>query len=374
MERDQLKSTQSKLHREQGIAYISRSQMVIFIQGMQNIITIPFSPEVVRDLDLIDQQKLTALIQNTITQQKLPLATLTLLLANDLLFAKQLMSNDPKEQLAEEQSFVDMVPYEEVVVQKIPFNNAVYITVANKELIDGITKALEANNFTSPLVLAAYIFSKEINFASQLQPQALTLLMQKFNNFRQFNFLKTVAPPIPDLDKSPNQQNIENNNTQQQSKPPQKSNRIVVLVGIFIMLIGILVAVYLWSSQSNQPVRSSEITPTPTTVTAPVPSSSVASPSGDVQGQKDIKVTLQYPGDSSQNALLIEESLEESGFTEIIKSESSSTTSTIISFNNNIPQTTKNKVINAVSRVYSKVIVQNSNTFDNPITIQLGND
>ncbi len=190
MERNILNNSHAKAHLTSGIAYISRSQMVLYIQGMVSIVTLPFPADAISDLDVTSQAKLNAFITSVISQQKLPLASLTLLLANDLLFAKQMMNNELTAQKLEEQAFVDMVPYEEVGVQKVPFNNGIYITVANKDFYEGVIKSFEINNFSVHAVLAAYIFSKEVNFAYPLTPQGMTLLMQKSGNFKQYNFCK----------------------------------------------------------------------------------------------------------------------------------------------------------------------------------------
>lgn len=375
----------SQQHKQSGIAYITRTQMTLFIQGMSNLVQISFPQEVVRDLDIIDEQKLTTLLQTTIAQNKLPPTSITLLLANDLLFAKQMLNKDPSAQQLEEQNFTDMVPYEDVSVQHILFNNLVYITVANVEFYKGIIRSLEANNFAVPVVLAAYIFSKEVNFATPLTPQACTPLMQRVGSVKQYNFLHKLVPEKasqeirPDTAGKSEEQPFEADNTQ------KKSNRVFILIGVFIMLIGLLIAVYLWSSQSNPPPRKekqaqtrevtvSEPTPQPEEAQAPVEAEVPVEDTQAVQGASNIKVSLKFPASEEQNAVLVEDSLKTGGFTEVTKEETSAerVNETIISFNNSVSQELKNKIINAVSRVYEKVIVQNSNTFQTPAAIQLG--
>lgn len=366
---------QQKTNRVSGIAFISRTQIVLYIQGMATQFAIPFPPDVIRDLDIIDQTKLASLLQATIAQQKIPPASITLLLANDLLFAKQMMNNDISAQNLEEQAFVDMVPYEDVGVRRIPFNNGIYITVANKDLYEGIIKAFEANNFITPLVLAAYIFSTDVNFASALTPSSLTLLMQKAPSYKQFNFLQKeviVKAPEEKIPESHGSDTVE----VQKDPPPPKSNRVFILSGVFIMLIGVLIAVYLWSSQANEPIRKA--TPTPVSkasVASPEPTLSEKSPETEnVESATDVLIILKFSGEESQNAVLIEDSLEKDGFRKIAREEATSSNDTIISFDNSIPDVVKNKIISAVSRVYEKVIIQNSNSFPTPVTIQLSTD
>jgi hypothetical protein len=379
MEGNILKSMQQqKIHQQLGIAYMSRTQIILYVQGMPNVITIPFPPDTIRDLDIIDQQKLTTLIQTAIAQQKIPPSSLTLLLANDLLFAKQMMNSDIKAQALEEQAFVDIVPYEEVAVQRIPFNKGVYITVANKDFINGIIEAFKLNHYVVPLVLAAYMFSKEVNFANPLTPQTLMVVMQKAAPLKQFNFIqKEVIMPQPlDASSSKSNESSDGNAIPKENAPPPKSNRVFVLVGIFIMLIGVLIAVYLWSSQSNQPVRQVEPTPSQQAPLTPEPTtnetSEVASGSAEVQGARDLQIVLRYPGESRPNAVLVEDSLQEKGFIEITTEEGTTSQDTTVRFNNTIPESIKNSIIAAVSRVYDKVIIQNSNTFQTPVTIELG--
>lgn len=377
MERDLLTNKQLKIHRALGVVYITRAQMVLFIQGMQNVLTVPFPQEIIRDLDIINQAKFASFLAELITTQKLQPASLTILLANDLLFAKQMLSNDPNAQNLEEQTFVDMVPFEEFGVQKIPFNNAVYITVANKDLYEGMIKAFELNNFIVSMVLAAYMFSKEVNFAVALTPQALAVIIPKFNNLKQFNFLKLKAVvAISDVEeKSPIEKTTTITPSDTSKEPPKKNNKTLIIVGLFIMFIGILISVYLWSSQQQQLPKKNTVA-TPITVKEVSKESLPTSTpkSTDIQGVSDMEISLQYPINDTQNALLIADSLNQLGFEQIQKEEINSSDGTIISFNNSISQETKNKIITSVSRVYEKIIIQNSNTFKNPVTIQLGTD
>ena len=99
-----------------------------------------------------------------------------------------------------------------------------------------------------------------------------------------------------------------------------------------------------------------------------------SSDSAEVKAAEDVKIVLKFSSVSSQNSIIVLDSLQKEGFTEIIKDAQSVSNTTTISFHNSIPDSLKNKVIASVSRIYEKVIIQNSNDFDDPITIQLGND
>ncbi len=241
------------------VLYLGRFQCDYLPEGGTQSFRFPFTQEVIRDLDVFNVPLLLVQIKAFVEYFKIQPSELTILLADDILFSKTFTLPDPKSREDAIQSFIDSVPFEETAVLQIPFQNSVTVSIANKSYFEAFKKGFEAIGFSVPLTIPAFLLNKEINLAKSSDASSLAVALKHAPAHRQYSLL------------------TQHSLTQASSAMVEKdgklktNKRTILLLGIFVILIGVLVIVYMLSnSQESAPVPtatqsqvSQEVTSTP---------------------------------------------------------------------------------------------------------------
>lgn len=232
------------------LLYLGRFQCDYLSEGGMQSFRFPFTPEVIRDLEVFNVSLLFVQIKAFVAYFKIQPSELTILLADDILFSKTFTLPDPKSREDAIQVFIESVPFEETGVVQVPLQNSVTVSVANKLYYDAFKTGFEALGFTVTLALPAFLLNKEVNLAKSADVASLSLALKHTSTHRQYSLLaQHSAGQAASV--------VEGKGDKLKS-----NKRTLLLVGLFVILIGVLVIVYMLSySQPLTSPANNQVTP-----------------------------------------------------------------------------------------------------------------
>ncbi|MBI4084781.1 MAG: hypothetical protein HY431_02645 [Candidatus Levybacteria bacterium] len=215
--------------RPQGVLYVDKYFFDIYSDLLGTVLRFPFAPQVVRDYDIVDKDGFLSQLRFFIQQNKIQPLALTIILSAQVLFAKQIALADPTKREAAGLSFVESVPFEFVGSVSIPSQNGVEILASNKDMYQTLKQGFATDGFSTDGVFPA-ILLRDIHVTNGLTADIARRILSMSVSLRAYNFLalpQTVSPEVK----------TEEGSIQSQSK---KSNRLYVMIGVFVLLILVL--------------------------------------------------------------------------------------------------------------------------------------
>jgi hypothetical protein len=369
--------------KKNGILFIARQQFFLYVDGMQSVVTFPFTPDIVSDLDVINEELLEQRIAALTQQHQIPSANFIVILANTTLFSKQVTATDISQKKVDEEKFLNTIPFEAQAVRNIIMGPNTYTVVANQQLFGPISYAFKAVGSEFTLVLPEFLFGKELNLAQGLTVVAAQDIMKKAQEFKSYSFIRKEE--IHQVEVSSSDGEVQDNKLKLQMHGG-KSNRMFVVSGLMVMLVGVLIAAFLFIQQSNTPPEQKAVVleaPTPTaSPTVPVlegqlatDSASPSTPSATVQGDTSSDITIQYTQNNTRKAYLLTERLRKLGFSTItpqivLVSQGDSQ----IAFRPSVSSAVAEVLITEVEKQIGAVSMQRSNAISDDVVIFVGNN
>jgi hypothetical protein len=366
-----------------GVLFITRQQLFIYIEGTTNVVTYLFTPDVVRDLDVINQDILHEKIAGLITQQQLPPASFYVILSNQTLFSKQVMATDVSQKKVDEEKFLSTIPFETPSVRDIAMGSNTYTVVANEQLFSAFSAVFAKEGSEFLLVLPEFLFSKELNLTQGLTVQSAQTLLKKAQEFKAYSFIRKDLP-----DEGPSVNGQTDNKKFKLQVSGGKSNRLFIIVGVLVMLIGVFLAAFLLFQQSREvepppaavleeptPIPSPEIPEEFQIVNPATSGAELATPSADVEGDTSSDITIQFTDGNAYTAELIADRLRLLGFQTItMKRISEAGSAPQITFRPTVSEAVEKLIVDELGKQYGELVLRQSNSVQNDIVISLGNN
>lgn len=196
-----------------------------------------FSPSVVADLDVIDSKALTESIKVFITDNKLVAKECVIVVSESVYFEKDYAGITKEQEQPVTQLFIDSVPFENVLTKTYLIENGIKVVVANKDFCMALKTVFGSNNlFVCAITPAVIAGVKE----GDDMAASFSLFFEKYEFIKQNNFLLSVSVQQKKTSFGQNQQKIQTGAPQKQS-----NKRVIILAVFFLLLVGILVAMLL---------------------------------------------------------------------------------------------------------------------------------
>ena len=366
--------------RRSGILFISRSQLSVYVEGMTSVAVLPFPPEVVRDLDVINEEVLYKQIAALVTQHQIPTANFSAVLANQTLFSRQVTATDPAQKKVDEEKYLSTIPFDSPAVSHVTMGQNVYVVVANKGLFEPIDRAFEKVGSDLILALPEFLFPKDLNLPQGLSMQSAEILLKKVHDFKEFNF---IHKEVTTDENGASQE--ESNKKLRLQVTGGKSNKKLVIGGVLFMVFGVILAGVLFIQQSQPlPVppsvgESTAPTAIPVTVQSNEASGSgeslPASPSGDVQGVTSPTILINYQQGSEERAEAIRLRLRNLNFSPAFLRETAITASvTHVAYDSNLSQAMVELITSQVQELEDDVRAIKTTTSGSDIVITLASN
>lgn len=230
--------------RQHGVIYLDKYMFDFYSELSPNVLRFSFTPDTVRDFDVINHELIINQIKLFVQQNKLAPVMLHIVLSDTVLFGKEIKITDPGKRDLDVQAFLDTVPFESVGSTTVMLPNSVQVLATNKDMYETIKSGFEPNGFTTELVIPA-LMMKEVNLKNGLSPDSAQFIISRAVALRQYNFISVAMPVEPQEQGSKGEMSQKNN------------KRTFLLVGVFVFLILVLALVIFMTSQPPQ------VTPSP---------------------------------------------------------------------------------------------------------------
>lgn len=256
------------------VVCITRSTITCVGAGLKEPIAAPIPDTIFRDLEVVDHEGFSEFFDAFIKKHKIPTAQIALLIDARLCFQEPLKMPEEKDAppLDEEafmHEFLENVPLQHPIAKIYTHGAEKTIIATNQTIIKLLQEVCIANGFSMVAALPLHLAAPEVR--GDITPQQAEGVLRKFGGLGALSF------PLEEKQKDSSEEDMFAR--QNLPHPPQKNNRLFVLVGIFIILIGILIIVYLLMGRSSagsktaartsyEPALSPALSPAPPTPTA----------------------------------------------------------------------------------------------------------
>lgn len=226
--------------KQTAVVYIDTDKALFYTGKTVDIFRLDFPSNVISDLDLVSEEKLTELIDSFCKTNNLEGTKYetTLVFSTGSVFEKD-FADENKEENTQMQQFIDIVPFEDVLSKTYKLDKKTKVVVINKTLYEALKNALEKKNFSISSVLP-YSVLQEIN-TELANSVNLAFIAGKIDSYKQYN--------LNDSENNNSNNKIKTNDSKKQNK------RVYILIGIFILLLillGVLVISTLSPQQSSK--------------------------------------------------------------------------------------------------------------------------
>ena len=251
-----------------GLIYLQQDKFDFYQPAIGKIIEFGFVTEIIKDLEIINVDLLDNLIKVFVTNNKIVPGELVMVIADNACFIKDFIlpsvSSEtktaptdgknpvvvpvirPKISEDEIKSFIEHVPFENVLSKTFDLASGTKVIALNKDMYEAIKSAFEKLGFKINFVLPGVVFENNIGSVTVLNLAIANNMLTSADLVKEQNLLiKTnYVSENHDFKKQD-----EPDSTKKQ--PVKKSNkRLFLMIGIFVVLIIILVFVYLGSIQT----------------------------------------------------------------------------------------------------------------------------
>lgn len=268
--------------KQTAVVYIDTNNASFYTGKSGDIFRLDFPSNVISDLDLVSEEKLTQLIDSFCKTNNLEgtkFETILVFSAGSV-FEKD-FADENKEENTQIQQFIDIVPFEDVLSKTYKLNKKTKVVVVNKVLYEALKSALEKKNFSISLVLP-YSVLQEVN-TELTNSVNLAFIAGKMDSYKQFNLIDYENNKLNDK--------IKTGDFKKQNK------RVYVLIGIFLLLLIVLGALII-STLSLQPGPKKGVQGLPTLTPTPAiqkENTQLSSPAANLSATSSPTATPKIP-------------------------------------------------------------------------------
>lgn len=222
--------------------FLDRNGFLFYAQGTGGVMQFNFQPNVIRDLEIINQEAFSSQLIQFINQLKVPPFQTVILLSDSVLFEKQ-FTTPISDENKEVELFLDNLPFEHI--GKIVYVGQGQTCIAtNRELYTSFASAFQSINCSLLSVFPAFAFDIDANkFVSQSETVLVEIFRKAAAN-ESYNFLKDkpLVKPEPVIRDTSNAQPSQDTNVNQNVTKTESADktRLFILIGVFVFMLFIL--------------------------------------------------------------------------------------------------------------------------------------
>lgn len=375
-----------------GVIYIHRNGLAMYAPPLSTLVKYTFPQDVIRDLDVLNEESLYKGIQSLLTANKiLQDTTFIAILANDTLFVKVFL-NAPKtpmppkvqqptqpgtppastpqpahtpeelkkfhqEQETQIQQFIERVPFENTSHKIITSATDRQVVVANKALYMSFKNVFQRLGYVIEAVVPALIFAKTVPMNTEFGPETAAAMLSHPDLIRQndLSYVPLIQQPIVIGGKP--------------GDPPPPKSRQYILIGVFIALFVFMIGLYYYmyiapgSTKKAPPsTKKKAVTAKPSATISPV-----ASNSADLS---DLTIQIRASGTASSYSARLRTELINLGVSTITTGTSSvNSSSTLVVFSRDVPTATREAILTLVQNLTPRVTTQESTSGIKSVTV-----
>lgn len=230
------------------VIYIDRTNLYYYGGNVHTPVAFPFPKTAVNDMEIISETELTTQIEEWIKAHKIEPTQTILLLSNSVYFQKEIPPDTPMDKQTEmKKQFIDNVPFNDTHLQEIQVAKSTLLVAINTEFVYAIRDIFHSFGFNIEAIAPV----AEIYGLQPISSFSVTVAQDALKKITKSNGF-----PLHPVEENPSSQ------SEDPLPQPQSNHRLFIMLGVFIILIGILAIVYLTRAK---PKKRTVVT-VPTTV------------------------------------------------------------------------------------------------------------
>lgn len=209
-----------------GVLFLEKARISFFSGNHTSPFVANLPSDIIRNMEVISQEKLSFLIKSLFSQLKIPCTSVLIILSQDYTYDKE-FPNDPLEKFTENlNNYQELIPFENISRKTLKINKLWKASFANKDLCEDVKTSIEKLSIIvigvvpmSMIAVSISEFSKGFSYK---------LITEKIDLIKHYSFLREVQKEI-----SP-----QNNNSL------IKNNATGIILAVVLFLIAILLVVF----------------------------------------------------------------------------------------------------------------------------------
>lgn len=345
--------------KQKGIMVLQRDRLFIYTAGAAAVYVMPFPPNVVNDLEVLNPDELAVRVKLLIDQNKVIPSSCILILGSTVLFDAAITTAGSAAISQEVKKFQETVPFESVLSKVYDITTKPHAYASNNDLYRQIQRPLEAAGFLITAVVPAPI-ATDLPQTGELTTQTAAVLLKKYDDLRKKSMVEDTLY-------------LHSTNYLYQSIGGEKKEapkNLPILIGIFVVLIGVLGALIMFQNAPPQKTLATQPTPPPQLPTVeptaqPASSSSVLSPAS-------IKIHILHAAPAAAQAEAVKQTLSTAGMTTVTVEEATvQAGNSLAVFSPSVSAELKDRVVAELKKHYPQISVQQADTapYDVSVTI-----
>lgn len=339
------------------IVNVSRQGLAMCGPGIDGVLTMPFTAEILNDLDVTNLAELSAQVKNFVESNKIGLRDLILILGSDTYFEKDLTGKGDEEVAQEIRNYVDQVPLVNPSSRMFKVEEDKFkVVVINRRFYESLRTAFEAVGFGVIAVVPELALGGVGVSGAQFDLNACRLIFKSKSHILANSFIGPVGP-------------LEDDNWVNTHK---KQSLVLAILGMLIGVLGVGLIVWQTISARNAAIaralaiaaRSKQVKQ----ALVPSPTPEVASISANLT---DFSLRVLNASQISGQGARVEEVLRKAGFSKILVGTSSQASKSTVVFSQTVPKQVRTVILDILSPILGDMaIIENSQAqFDALITI-----
>jgi|GEM_PF-4159288 len=378
-----------QITRVNAVLYFTKTFFDFYAVGMSNTLRYTFPADVIQHLDIVTPENLTQQIQSFIQTNKLPSASILMLLADELLFCKELSLTPGVNPAHEEEihTFLDAVPFEHVIDKLYKLEKKEILVATNLDYFTKFQEAFESNNSRIEEVVPTFLLGKTVNLQNGMPQDVAHSILDKLGNIRAWSMpimQSITAPTIQEtnpMERTPKE--IDADASPTPPPTPKKSNKRILIMGISIIpLIGVFLFLLFQMNAENAKQdalfrakqKSTQIQQPAPVPTVPVTSTTDQSTSAFAAtvDEQNLKISIEYSPASASLAASMKNELTNFGIKAIqdIPVTTGSNANAVI-FSDSISEGTKQRIVDELHKVVADIGVQSNSQMSDDVLITL---
>lgn len=214
------------------ILYLDKNGFYFYSDGLPTLTSLGFTPEVVRDMDVVNSTAFLTQIKTFVEQYQLTPSTISIVLSPNVTFEKDVVGLDKEQQDEAVKRFVDAIPFENVMYKTYPIEKGVKVIGSSEDLFTELKIAFEKLGFGIDIVIPFQLLGADQPLISNLTADNASQLLKRIYRYKQQSLFNAQQPKV-EISSTPT-------TTTNSGKSKKNNTRLFAMIGVFAVLFAIL--------------------------------------------------------------------------------------------------------------------------------------
>ncbi len=344
--------------------FLETTQLSVYAPHILNGVSFPFPDGIIRNMEIIDSQKLFEFIQYVIDSQKLHDANVLVVYGQSLYFEKRVPVSTEEKIEEERKRFCHDTPFDRVASKDYKVSGEVSLVSINSDFYDSLKQACTRAEITVIGVIPQFLLAASLP-KSGMTPQAVKNILAKLDSFKEQAIVYSKVK-------------LQTLQQHEEYLSSHYSGLIIVIFVLFLLGVFGITGFILRRQFQSTAGPSGTVAPIQlaTTIPTSIPSASpiLLASSSATASNSAIQIQIQHTSQTASQSALLLQRLTDNGFTNVERRTVSNvaTQNPLLMYSASVSADIRSEIIGVVREVLPSVVTQQSNELSADFLIQIG--